>query len=221
MAFTRSADLLFRAYPILARCSMRLESTIMTTACYEEITADTPVVDLVLAAQSGDRTAQGEIVRRYESSVYAIALRRLRNHAEAQELSQEVFIQMLRKLDQLREPACLPSWLRQITHRLAINRATRGGLEFDSEQSVLEATQADGNTPLREAMKSEQASQVRAGLKRLRRLDRETLVAFYVNGQSLVEMSTAFESPVGTIKRRLHVARKRLAVELETLATAE
>ena len=55
-------------------------------------------------------------------------------------------------------------------------------------------------------------------MNRLGKLDRQTLVAFYVEGQSLVEMSTAFDSPVGTIKRRLHVARKRLARELEELA---
>ena len=51
-------------------------------------------------------------------------------------------------------------------------------------------------------------------MKRLGTLDRQTLVAFYVEGQSLLEMSDAFDSPVGTIKRRLHVA-KRLARELE------
>ena len=49
-------------------------------------------------------------------------------------------------------------------------------------------------------------------------MDRDTLVAFYVNGQSLVEMSDRFDSPVGTIKRRLHVARKRLAKELAAIA---
>ena len=63
--------------------------------------------------------------------------------------------------------------------------------------------------------RSERRSQVRAGLGRLGELDRDTLVAFYVQGQSLVEMSQEFRSPVGTIKRRLHVARKRLAKELE------
>ncbi len=45
-------------------------------------------------------------------------------------------------------------------------------------------------------------------------------MAFYVEGQSLIEMSAAFDSPLGTIKRRLHVARKRLAAELEELAPA-
>ena len=49
-------------------------------------------------------------------------------------------------------------------------------------------------------------------------LDRRTLVAFYVEGQSLVQMSEAFSSPIGTIKRRLHVARKRLAAELTDMA---
>jgi RNA polymerase sigma-70 factor (ECF subfamily) len=43
------------------------------------------------------------------------------------------------------------------------------------------------------------------------------LVAFYLRGQSLVEMSDEFAAPVGTIKRRLHMARKRLARELECL----
>ena len=67
------------------------------------------------------------------------------------------------------------------------------------------------------ALAREERSRVRAGLRRLRELDRDTLVAFYVKGQSLVEMSDQFDSPVGTIKRRLHVARKRLAKELEEL----
>jgi RNA polymerase sigma-70 factor (ECF subfamily) len=66
-------------------------------------------------------------------------------------------------------------------------------------------------------MEGERSSQVRAGLNRLRDLDRETLVAFYVHGQSLLEMSEEFDAPLGTIKRRLHVARKRLADEVEFL----
>jgi RNA polymerase sigma-70 factor (ECF subfamily) len=48
----------------------------------------------------------------------------------------------------------------------------------------------------------------------------KTLEAFYVQGHSLVEMAAEFDAPVGTIKRRLHVARKRLAEELAELAPA-
>ncbi|MEI8021607.1 MAG: sigma factor-like helix-turn-helix DNA-binding protein, partial [Schlesneria sp.] len=59
--------------------------------------------------------------------------------------------------------------------------------------------------------------QLWGGLKRLRSLDRQTLVAFYFEGQSLIEMSDRFRSPVGTIKRRLHTARIRLREELAHL----
>ncbi len=176
---------------------------------------------LVLRAQAGDRDAFGELAERFEVKVYATALRRLgNNHAEADELTQEVFVQAMRKLHQLRQPECFGGWLRAMTTRMAINRVVRRGPVICAEPETLEATCASTDTPLAEALRSERASQVRAGLSRLGELDRDTLVAFYVKGQTLIEMSDQFDSPVGTIKRRLHVARKRLAKELEELAPA-
>ena len=47
-------------------------------------------------------------------------------------------------------------------------------------------------------------------------VDRATLEAFYIRGRSLKQMSREFETPVGTIKRRLHVARNRLRKQLES-----
>ena len=87
-----------------------------------------------------------------------------------------------------------------------------------TEPEIFEATCACDASPLEDVLAGERKEQVRAGLARLRDMDRDTLVAFYVDGHSLAEMSRHFASPVGTIKRRLHVARKRLAKELETLA---
>lgn len=173
---------------------------------------------LVLEAQAGDRDAFGALAQRFERAVYATALRRLGNDAEAQELTQEVFVQALRKLHQLREPACFASWLRSMTNRMAINRAVRRGPVISTEAATLEATVAEERTPVSDVLRREEAQQVRSGLRRLGKLDRETLEAFYLNGQSLAEMSESFASPVGTIKRRLHVARKRLAKELHELA---
>ncbi|MEM6798138.1 MAG: sigma-70 family RNA polymerase sigma factor [Planctomycetota bacterium] len=177
----------------------------------------TELATLVAAAQGGDRLAFGELVDRYEGMVRSVALRRLGDFAEAQELCQEVFIKAMQRLHQLKEPAALGGWLRQITVRMAINRQVRRKPTVSAEPQTLEATCVDGRTPLDSALADEQASQVRDGLGRLGDLDRDTLVAFYVRGESLLEMSASFEAPVGTIKRRLHVARKRLAVELESL----
>ncbi len=53
------------------------------------------------------------------------ALRRLGNPSEAMELTQEVFLHVLRRIHQLREPERFAGWLRQVAVRMAINRATR------------------------------------------------------------------------------------------------
>jgi RNA polymerase sigma-70 factor (ECF subfamily) len=176
------------------------------------------LTELVQAAQTGDREAFGELAVRYEGSVYATAMQRLRDHAEAQELCQEVFVKAMEKLHQLQTPLAFGGWLRSITIRMAINRAVRRGPTIATEPETMAATCIEQETPLDRALISERARQVRAGIRALGKMDRETLQAFYFDGQSLAEMSDEFRAPVGTIKRRLHVARQRLAKELESLA---
>ena len=192
----------------------------MSTALYEnEIENDaTPLEYLVAAAQDGDRDAFGELATRFEPMVYAIALRRLGNHAEAQELCQEVLVKAMQKIEQLNVPAAFAGWLRSITVRMAINRQVRRAPLVSTEPQALDATCVETSTPLDAVLASERATQVRGGLARLGELDRHTLEAFYVRGESLSQMSQSFEAPIGTIKRRLHVARKRLARQLETAA---
>lgn len=172
------------------------------------------IFELVVKAQGGCRDAFGELVTQFEPTVFAIAVRRLRNDADAAELTQDVFIQALRKLRQLREPERFAGWLRRITVRMAINRAVRRPPETASDPVAFGAVRSNSRTPLEEVLTNERATDVWGGLKRLRDLDRQTLVAFYVEGQSLIEMADQFQSPIGTIKRRLHTARIRLRDEL-------
>ena len=173
------------------------------------------ITELVLRAQNGDRSAYGELVERFQPTVYALALARVRNPAEAQELAQEVFMHGMKKLPQLRDAQCFAGWLRQITVRMAINRLTRRGPVRGIDTEVLEQTQAAGPGPLDDMVRSEARTQVWNGLDRLKPVDRATLVAFYIRGRSLKQMSREFETPIGTIKRRLHVARNRLRRHLE------
>ena len=168
------------------------------------------ITELVLKAQAGDRTAYGELVERFQPTVYAVALARLRNPAEAQELAQEVFLHGMKKLPQLRDPQCFAGWLRQITVRMAINRLTRRGPLQKIEADVLESAEAAHANPLDGMIRTEQAGELYQALELLKPVDRATLVAFYIRGRSLKQMSREFETPVGTIKRRLHVARNRL-----------
>ena len=176
--------------------------------------------ELVIAAQGGDQAAFGLLYERFQPVVLAIAMRRLRNMTDAQELSQDVFVQAMQKLTQLRQPECFAGWLRSITVRMSINRAVRRAPSVSVEPEMLAATLATDRSPLDDALTAEREGQIRAGLNRLRDMDRETLEAFYVRGQSLIQMSDEFDAPIGTIKRRLHVARKRLAKEVEEMVQA-
>src|SRR3954471_24901774 len=100
------------------------------------------VTELVLRAQTGDRAAYGELVRRFEGAVYAMALARVRDPGEAQELAQEVFVHAMRKLPQLRDARCFAGWLRRITARMAINRLTRKGRLVGAAPEFLDAVEA-------------------------------------------------------------------------------
>jgi RNA polymerase sigma-70 factor (ECF subfamily) len=88
------------------------------------------------------------------------------------------------------------------------------------EASVLEGAFEQGDQPVDELITRERAERLWQALARLKSLDREALIAFYIRGLSLVEMVGELDVPLGTIKRRLHTARKRLKAELEA-ATAD
>lgn len=178
---------------------------------------DTRFYELVRQAQRGDRDAFGELADQFQSTVFAIVLRKLRNRAEAHEVTQDVLIQAYRKLSQLREPERFAGWLRQIANRMAINRAVRRPNETMRAPETFDTVRNEPDTPLDAALRAERRDQVLNGMKKLKDLDRETLVAFYFEGKSLQEMSDDFASPVGTIKRRLHTARGRLRDELSTM----
>lgn len=168
------------------------------------------VAELVIAAQDGDRDAFGELFERYRATVVALAMQRVRNVHEAEELAQDVFVQAMQKVDQLRVPEAFGGWLRQIVHRMAINRSTRGRLWLACDPETLEASCIDEASPSALAEQREEADAVRMGIDRLGDMDQQTLRAFYLQGQTLIEMSDRFDAPVGTIKRRLHTARRRL-----------
>jgi RNA polymerase sigma-70 factor (ECF subfamily) len=172
---------------------------------------------LVILAQTGNRTAFGELVKLFQSRVYATVMYRLRNSAEAQEVTQEVFLRAMRKIDQLREPQRFPGWLLRIAVRLSINRAMRKPAEISQDGEVMGQYGETGEQPEDRLLAFEQAERVQAGISKLKPMDRDTLMAFYFQGQSLQEMSRRFDSPVGTIKRRLHTARHRLKEHLDEL----
>ena len=197
--------------------SGKVDSLSATLQTQEEETQNwAEVAVLVQRSQDGDRDAFGLLVQQFEPTVRAIALRRLGNHSEALELTQEVFLHVMGRIDQLREPERFAGWLRQVAVRMAINRATRRVAPHTVEDVVLEGAFEQTDEPINELITRERAERLWEALERLKTLDRETLIAFYIRDLSLIEMADELDVPLGTIKRRLHTARKRLRVELES-----
>lgn len=172
---------------------------------------------LVERARNGDRDAFGALAEHFQPTVFAICRARLGgNFAEAAELTQDVFVHVMRRIGQLREPDRFAGWLKQVAVRMAINRATRRVPPPSLDREILEAAPGPRDQPLDTLIADERARQVRDGLARLNPMDRDTLVEFYINGRSIVEVAERHDAPVGTIKRRLHTARKRLKAILQS-----
>lgn len=191
-------------------------NTLTISGSDEEPEPYSALAALVRRAQVGDREAFGQLIEQFERTVHAICLRRLGNPSEAIELTQEVFLHVLERIDQLREPERFAGWLRQVTVRMAINRATRRVALPSVETEVLEAAGRHHDDPLASLIAGERAQRLWDSLDRLKPMDREALVAFYIHGQSLIAIAEEFDVPIGTVKRRLHTARKRLKQDLES-----
>jgi RNA polymerase sigma-70 factor (ECF subfamily) len=173
------------------------------------------LADLVRLAQGGDREAFSSLVEQFERTVHAICLRRLGSPNEALELTQEVFIHVLRRIHQLREPERFAGWLRQVTVRMSINWATRRLAPTTIEPSFLAEARSRIGEPVDDLIARERAERLWDAMDVLKPIDREALVAFYIQGRSLIDIADELEIPMGTIKRRLHTARRRLKETLE------
>ncbi|MFP6576200.1 MAG: sigma-70 family RNA polymerase sigma factor [Pirellulaceae bacterium] len=178
---------------------------------------NTELVQLVRSAQAGCRKSFGELFERFYATVFAVTLKFSRNRHTAEELCQDVFIQAMEKLGQRRQPECFGAWLRSIARRKAINQQTRNKYAVNIPAEIFAATLSDGDVPVDRVLEKERAEVLQEGLSQLGSLDRQTLTAFYLRHQSIARMSNEFDAPLGTIKRRLHVARQRLAEQIDPL----
>jgi RNA polymerase sigma-70 factor (ECF subfamily) len=188
-------------------------------AAAEKITDE----DLVKRARHGDRWAEEAIYRRYVTFIAGLALRLLRQQAEAEDVTQEVFALALEQIGKLRDPAALRSWLAQIAVSRVRRRFRRQRLlrALGIDRSAVDADFAS-------LVSSESSAEVRAELARLDRvlaqLPREQRIAWtlrHVEGEPLEDVARACDCSIATAKRRISAAEARiqLHVRLSEAAT--
>jgi RNA polymerase sigma-70 factor (ECF subfamily) len=163
---------------------------------------------LVVRAQLGERAALAELVARWRMPVWTY-VRRMLDAERADDVSQEVWLAVVRGLPRLREPGRFVPWLFTIARRSVADRL-RGEYAREREGSV--TSDAVVGDPV-EAM-VDRAGLV-AALSGLPVLEREILVLFYLEDLPVEDCAQICQVPVGTVKSRLNRARRLLRERLE------
>ncbi|MDD5544612.1 MAG: sigma-70 family RNA polymerase sigma factor [Acidobacteriia bacterium] len=149
-------------------------------------------------------------LRECERLVYRVALGVLADRADAEEVAQEVFLRAYRKLSSLRDGDKFRSWVARMSWRLAINRQRAMSRARRRDSLWLESTPPlQGNIETL-AAEREFHSRLRAEIDRLPEKLRGVLLLSAVEDLQTREIAAVLEIPEGTVRSRLHLARKEL-----------
>ena len=198
-----------------------------TGACYrafvlEEssrvtMTADNPLDDtaLVRAIAVGDKAAFEQLYGRHGSMLFSLALRILVDRADAEDVLQEVFVQIWKTARSFDETRGKPlSWLIMLTRSRAIDRLR----SRQTRTRVLDAAglepSDDSPLPGQEASASETRSIVRRAIQTLPAEQRTPIELAYFDGLTQTEIAAQLSQPLGTIKTRMRNGLLRLREQL-------
>src|SRR4029079_17989542 len=166
---------------------------------------------LAIAAGKGDMGAFEKIYERHNRRVYSLCLRMTQNAAEAEDLAQEAFIQLFRKIGSFRGESAFTTWI----YRLTVNQCL---MHFRKRSVKLERTTEEGDTPVQVVRGTENPNAMPVldrialdnALEQLPAGYRTVFVLHDVEGHEHEEIAKILGVAVGTSKSQLHKARMKL-----------
>ncbi len=175
--------------------------------------------ELTQAAASGNMMAFEEVYQRHHRRVYSICLRMLQNATEAEDLTQDVFIQLYRKIGSFRGDSAFTTWL----HRLTVNQVL---MHFRKRNVKFEKTTEEGETPVQIVGGTENPRKmpvvdkiaIENAIAQLPNGYRNVFVLHDVEGYEHEEVAKILGCSVGTSKSQLHKARLKLRKLLQKKA---
>jgi RNA polymerase sigma-70 factor, ECF subfamily len=175
---------------------------------------------LLERAGAGDRAAFAELYDAVVTRVFGLARRVVRDPAQAEEVAQEVMVDVWRHAPRF-DPALgsALSWILAITHRRAVDRvrSEEAARRRTRDVAILEPTVA--HEPAGEAAEtSDSVGRVRAALEGLTDLQRQAIELAYFDGLTYRQVAETLGTPLGTVKTRIRDGMLRLRPVLEDLA---
>jgi RNA polymerase sigma-70 factor (ECF subfamily) len=175
---------------------------------------------LIGLALGGQTSAFGTIVERYWKMVVAMALTRIADRAEAEDVAQESFLKAYCQLHNLRDPSRFAGWLSKITLQQcsdSIRRSVRCKSAFGCKATPLHELVAKPAEPANPGLTERQIHLVRQTVRRLPQKFQSLIVMRFVAGLSAVQIAEQLGERPGAIRVRLHRAYKILRRDLAPL----
>ena len=169
---------------------------------------------LLTRVARSDRDAFEVLYHRYVRSIFGLALRRLRDRAQAEEVTQDAFAAVWRSAESYRpERGSAGGWLYTVARNAIVDRLRRNG-RVDTSLELPELPSPEGG-PDEQAEQSYTAWRVHRALEQLSPNEREVIELAYWSGLSQSEVASLLGQPLGTVKTRTRSALARLADVLE------
>jgi len=167
---------------------------------------------LVLRCRRRDKTALEELIRHWEKRLFYYIRRLVDDEQDAWDILQKTWLKVIRKIRSLKEPRSLPAWLYRIARNTAISYIRS---EYSKRILVEEIEEIPVNEKKNEEFRFENAERVHYGLSKLSLPHREVLTLHFLEDLSVEEIAKVIEVPPGTVKSRLHYAKRALKNVLE------
>lgn len=168
---------------------------------------------LVLRYRLGADEALSALFRRHNAPV-KYYLRRITDRAAADDLAQSVWLEVVKSIGRLRNPVSFRAWLFRIARNKALKSLGHGKDLTGFEDAALDAIAA--GDPL-EGLDNLDGADVHAGMTRLKPAQREVLTLRFIEGMSYEEIAQVTGAKAGTVRSRIHYAKKALRPILEEL----
>ena len=180
-------------------------------------------VQLIQRILSGDEAAFGVLVDKHQKSVHALAWRKIGDFHDAEEITQDTFLQVYKKLPTLKDPYKFAGWLYVIANRLCIDWTRKKNLAIQSlEDTPMEEIEKASYThhvsEHSETVISEHRREiVKKLLAKLPESERTVMTLHYLGEMTVTEISKFLGVSVSAVHNRLYRARKRLQANEESL----
>lgn len=182
---------------------------------------DNEIISQVL---NGDNQAYAGLVNQYQNYVFTLALRMVKNREDAEEVAQDAFIKAYKYLADFKGNSKFSTWLYTIVNNTGISFLRKKKLEIHSlnNEKVFEmAENRDSGFNANLVEQKSKVSMVNKAIDLLNPDDAEVITLFYIAEQSLEEIAGILGLEANTAKVRLHRARTRLKVKMETYFAQE